>query len=161
MTETVQPVDIRTGADLAKALKVSPDEGVLVALLPDTLETVYSQEVPYYDRDDKFCHAVIADCGPWGHRMIDLQAPSGEDIKWWRVKEARPEGIDLIPIRWQGPIGELPERYLEKDGVVAIRFYQHGPFFFPKEKPVVRSETAEKETLEEAVAAVAEGVTNG
>lgn len=159
MFADIQPptvtVTARTGVEIAKALGVGLDEGVIVALLPDVIDEVTTQEVPIIDSKGERMHAIYFDCGSWGRRLVDIVGSDKKPVKWWRVKEAaKQEGKDLIPIRWHGPIGEIPERYLDR-GVTAIRFYQHGPFFFPMEQPKVKpNEMAEavEAVIGEAVA---------
>jgi hypothetical protein len=60
-------------------------------------------------------------------------------------------GADLIPTRWQGAIGEIPQEYFEKGYVLAVRFFQHGPFFWPLEQPKLKTDA----TLLEAADALA------
>lgn len=158
-TQEILLPPITSGVELAKRIGAATDEGVVVALFPDSLATVVTQQASVLDKKGEHFHVILADCGPWGVRLLDLQSPNESEVKWWRVKEAAGiEQTDLIPIRWEGPIGEIPERYFRPDAFLGVRFYQHGPWFFPLEKPVVQSEVAEAQTLDVAVEAVAEGI---
>ena len=153
---------VTSGVELAKRLGCELDEGVVVALLPDEIDEVLTYEIPYIDKKGERCHAVTTKCGPWGVRLLDVQSPNDQKFKWWNVKEiAAVEKVQLVPVRWQGPIGEIPARYLERGGVVGIRFNDHGPWFFPKEKPAVESEDAEVKTMVDAVAAVRDSLVAG
>jgi len=146
---------VENASQLTKMLGCDGDEGVVVAVFPEVIDEVVTQEISYLDKKGDHCHAVISQCGPWGQRCLDIQSPNDEPIKWWRVKEAAAiEKLNLIPVRWEGPISEIPERYFVEGYVLAIRFWAHGPFFFPKEKPVVKSEEAEAQQMEDALKAV-------
>lgn len=140
------------GVELAQSINARLDEGVVIAVMPAVIEEITTQEIPFIDKKGEYMHAVFADLGPWGVRMMDVISPNDERIKWWRVKGiAQDRGKDLIPIRWQGPIGEIPQQYFEKDYVLAVRFTQHGPFFFPGEQPKLKTDA----TLLEAADALA------
>jgi hypothetical protein len=145
--ETLDPAN---GLELAKMLGVDPFEGVIIAVIPAGIDEIYTQEIAHLDNKGGHCHAVLADLGPWGERMMDLVAPSGQDVKWWIVKSvAASEGRDMIPIRWEGAIAHIPDVYFNSGYVLAVRFYQHGPFFFPKEKPTLRTDTTLLEAADE------------
>jgi hypothetical protein len=141
-----------SGLEVATQLQVTHDAGVVVAILPDGIEEVTSREVPILDAHDQRMHLVEMHTGPWGIRAVDLISPYEEDVKWWRVKEAaRQESVDVIPIRWEGPIAEIPSKYFEEGVVLAVRFYQHGPWFWPLEQPRFEKEEAINAAIEEAL----------
>lgn len=147
----------RTGMDLVKRLGCAADEGVVVAILPERVEEITTREIPYLNKHGEYMHVVEMESDVWGMRVLDVVDERNTTMKWWQVKMAvRQEGLELVPIRWEGPIGEIPEKYFEakKDGsrpVLAIRFYQHGPWFWPLEKPVQAKDEAINEVIEEAV----------
>ncbi len=149
--EDSTPTPPRNGVELAKSINAPLDEGVLVAVFPDVIDEITTQEIPFIDKKGEYMHAVFADCGAWGRRMMDVISPNDERIKWWRVKGmAQDQGKDLIPVRWQGAIGEIPLMYFENGYVLAVRFTQHGPWFFCLEQPKLRTDSR----LEEAADAV-------
>ena len=144
-----------SGVELARMIGAALDEGVVVVLFPERLERIGRSEVSYLDRKGQHFTGVFADCGPWGVRLLELESPNESEVKWWRVKEAaQAEGADLVPVRWEGPIGEIPERYFRPDAVLGVRFWAHAPFFFPLEKPQVAAEeqTSEQDTRNDSVA---------
>ncbi len=133
----------KNGVELADTLGVRHDEGVVIAVLPAVLDEITTQEIPYLDSSGARCHVILADCAAWGERAVDVVSLGGEAIKWWKAKEAiSAAGKNPLPIRWQGPVGEIPQQYFENGYVLAVRFYQFGPFFFPLEQPQVRTDTA-------------------
>ncbi len=136
----------RNGVELAQRIGAALDEGVVVALFPERLGEVVHSEASYLDSSGNHCFAVASVLGPWGVRLLDVEAPNGEPIKWWKVREvASIETFDLVPVRWHGPIGEIPERYFRDDAILGVRFYHHAPWFFPGQKPdVAKTEKEEK-----------------
>jgi hypothetical protein len=157
-TQLELPLPITNGVELARRIGCNLDEGVVVALFPDTLSSVVTAEASILDKKGDHLHMLLADCGPWGIRLLDLQSVNGIDVKFWMVKEAAGiERTSLIPIRWEGPIAEIPERYFAPNAFLGVRFYAHGPWFFPGEKPTV-SETVKADT---ALQQAAEGLTSG
>lgn len=134
--------------ELAKHLEVPMDEGVVVALFPDKVE-----EVTVTAEEFNGCVGIIGKLGPWGPRLLDLDDPKTEEVKWWRVKEfAKMNGYDLIPTRYEGPIGEIPDRFFNEGTILGVRFYQTGPWFWPLEQPAVETEDAAQ--LEDVVDAL-------
>lgn len=132
-----QPV---SGMDLAALLEIDRDEGVLVAVFPEEIEEVVTKEIAFLDSKGDRYHVVLGQLGPWGERAMDVVSPNDVHVKWWRAV-AMMEGYDLIPIRWQGPIGEIPQHYFESKYVLGIRFYQYGPWFFPLEQPKLKTDS--------------------
>ncbi len=125
-----------SGAHLAKMLEVELDEGVVVAVLTEELDEVTTKEVPFVDKHGEYMHVVLFHSKAWGQRALDVIAPSDEKVKWWKAKNIiADQKLDTLPTRWEGPIGEIPQQYFDKDYVLAIRFYDSGPWFFPKEQP--------------------------
>ena len=156
--DTLSEVPITSGYELAKRIGVPADSGVVVALFPAVLETAVWQEASMLNSKGEHYSALFADCGPWGIRLLDIACPRGTDVKWWQVKEAaHVEEADLIPIRWEGPIGEIPDRYFRDDAVTGIRFYRHSPWFWPREKPILREEDTRSEQRESTVVVEGEG----
>lgn len=133
----------KSGYDLAQLLDCDRHEGVVVAVFPSVVDEVLTQEVPYVDKKGDRFHVVLAVAGPWGERLMDLQSPNDLRVKWWRVKEAAHVlRLDLVPVRWQGPIQEIPQQYFENGYVLGIRFVNHGPWFFPLEQAKLRTDSA-------------------
>lgn len=142
-----------SGAHLAKMLEADPTEGVVVAVLQEELDEVTTKEVPFVDGSGEYMHVVLMHSRHWGERALDVVASNEEKVKWWRAKAIiNDQKLEMVPIRWEGPIGEIPQQYFDKDYVLAIRFYDAGPWFFPKEQPSF----VVPEHLMEAVNAVAE-----
>jgi hypothetical protein len=143
----------QNGQDVMNALGLSPDQGVIVALFPDKLDDVGFSEQEY-EFHGKKAYGVVADLGHWGDRLLDVVTEPPTPIKWWQVKEfAAVCKLELLPTRWQGAITEIPERYFRGDGVLGIRLYEEGPWFWPLEKPVVNEA---KNPEEGAIAAAVE-----
>lgn len=140
-----------SGAHLARLLETELDEGVVVAVLQEEIEEVTTKEIPFTDKHGEYMHVVLFHTKNWGSRAMDVIAPSDEKVKWWKAKAMiADQKLDLLPIRWEGPIGEIPSTYFEKDYILAIRFYDSGPFFFPKEQPKMKV-NAELEAAVDAV----------
>lgn len=146
-TEHEQTKTPTSGYELAKMLGVSLYEGVLVAVLPTIIDEIVTQEIPWLDEKGDHYHCTIATIAPWGERVMDVISPNGKAVKWWRVKEML-DGRDIIPIRWQGPIGEIPQEFFDRDYVLAVRFWAHDPWFFPKEQPLVRTDSTLLDAVE-------------
>lgn len=141
-----------SGLELARLLQVDLDAGVIVAVFPDTIDEVVTQEVAVLDRKGNPMHIVLADVPGWGRRVIDLVSERNQPVRWWQVREAaRIAGINEIPTRYEGPIGEIPDRYFTAGYVLGVRFYRHGPLFFPLEQPRIAAEDAVNDIIAEAV----------
>lgn len=140
------------GMELAQQIGVPYDEGVVVALLTEPIERVTTREVPILDKKGRRMFLVEADIFAWGTRVLDLIGENVHSpVKWWRVKEvAAQEKVQLVPVRWEGPIAEIPTRYFEPGNVLMVRFYRCGPAFFPLEKPVVQESVKEAEAIQRA-----------
>lgn len=137
-----------SGSELAQQIGCRPDEGVIVALLTERIEKVTTREVPYVDKKGRPMYLVEAWMVGWGRRVLDLVSEGNERVKWWRVKEACDAGKgQMIPVRWQGPISEIPEKYFDPRNTLLVRFYGFGPSFFPLEKPVIQEDVAEAEAV--------------
>ena len=140
-----------SGYELAKAIDANPEETVVLAIFPEVIDEITTKELPYLDTKGEHMHACLVNAGPWGQRVIDVISPNEQPVKWWRVKAmVEGEKLDFVPIRWQGPIGEIPSQYFEKDYVLAIRFYQQGPWFFPKEQPQLKTDSTLLDAAEDA-----------
>lgn len=133
-----------SGYEMAMQIGASPEETVIVAVFPSVIEEITTKEIPFLDTKGDHMHVVLANCTEWGVRAIDVVSQNDQPVKWWRVKAMVSDlKIDFVPVRWQGPIGEIPSKYFEKDYVLAIRFYVNGPWWFPKEQPQLRTDTEE------------------
>jgi hypothetical protein len=144
-----------SGLELARMLDVDLDEGVVLFVFPETIEEVVTKEAPYLDKKGKPVHVVCANLLGTGQRAIDVVSPSGSPIRWWQAREAaRVAGITEATPRYEGPIGEIPERYFTAGYVVGIRFYKHGPIFFPLEQPTIAKEEAINDVIADAVEGV-------
>jgi hypothetical protein len=141
MTEMTKPL---SGAHLAELLECDWSEGVVVAVLPEVIEEITTKEIPFTDRADEYMHVLLCLTEAWGQRAMDVVAPNEEKVKWWKAKAMMvDQKLDLIPIRWEGPISEIPQMYFDRDYVLAIRFYDSGPWFFPKEQPTLKTDAVE------------------
>jgi hypothetical protein len=141
-----------SGTHLAKLLECEPDEGVVLAVFQEELEEVTTKEVPFTDSNGGYMHVVLVHTKHWGERALDVIASNEEKVKWWRAKAIiHDQKLDTVPIRWEGPIGEIPQMYFDKDYILALRFYDAGPWFFPHEQPTI----AVPEHLKNAVDALA------
>lgn len=149
--DVVEVAKLMSGYELAKAIGANPEETVMVAVFPSSIEEVTTKEIPFLDTKGDHMHVVIVHTPAWGARVIDVVSPNEQPIKWWRVKSmVADQKLDFVPVRWQGPIGEIPSDYFEKDYVLAVRFYQHGPWFFPGEKPDLRTDAVPADVPEPA-----------
>lgn len=127
----------KNGYDLATALAVDIGEGVEVGLFPGTVEEAELGE-PFRWSIKGRAMPVWGILGSWGRRLLDLVVEPSEDVKWWKVKQyAKAVGADLVPVRYEGPIVEIPERYFEPGTVLGVRLYSAGPWFWPLEKPAI------------------------
>lgn len=149
MQNSTYPPVPTSGYDLAKTIDCPLDEGVIVAVFPEIIESVHSVELPFLDSKGQKCRGVLVDVPGWGTRLLDIESPTGKPIKWWHVRNY--PDIQPIPERWHGPIGEIPSRYFEENYVLAVRFYQRGPWAFPRERPTITMEMEAKQQLEEII----------
>lgn len=123
-------IDPKTGAELAQSIGADLNEGVQIALFPDELsDAELGPEFTY--APGVTARAVIAKVGEWGTRVLDLVLDgSGKGVKWWKVRGyAKEEKMDLVPVTWQGPISEIPERLFSAK--MGVRFFNSGPWFWP------------------------------
>lgn len=145
-----------SGLNLATILELEPTTGVVVAVFPEVIEEVTTMEVPFTDKKDEYMHVVLCKTGAWGVRAMDVQSMEDEPIKWWRAKAIIADAkLDMVPVRWEGPLGAIPQVYFDNDYVLAIRFYDHGPWFFPKEQPKFKTEEAVEKAVNAYVAETA------
>lgn len=143
-----------SGADLARILETPLDEGVALAIFTEPVDEITTKEIPFTDKNGEYAHIVLVHTKHWGVRALDVLMPSDEKVKWWKAKNIiHDQKYDTVPIRWEGPISEIPKQYFEKDYVVGIRFYDAGPWFWPKEQP--------KFTVDDALAAAVDVVAKG
>jgi hypothetical protein len=141
----------RNSYELIKQLGATADEGILVFLFPSEISGVAltGQEHPY--EPGVKCWGILGEVGPWGTRLIDVVTEPYLDVRWWKVKDfARANGYDLIPDRWSGAIGDIPERYFNPGTYLGLRFYNAGPIFWPLQKPDVILDKSEEEARIEA-----------
>lgn len=125
----------KNGYDLATALAVGITEGVEVALFPGTVEEAELGE-PFRWSVKGSAMPVWGILASWGRRLLDLVVEPSEDVKWWKVKQyAKATGANLVPVRYEGPIVEIPEKYFTPGTVLGVRLYSAGPWFWPLEKP--------------------------
>jgi hypothetical protein len=133
-----KPLQGVTPSSIIESTGCDPGDGILVSLLNREITDVGTAEYDIEDGKNE-CPIMVVGRLDKSIRVMDLQQPSGRPVKWWRVKQAAARrGMDTIPIRWEGQIQDIPQRYLEGEGIVALRFYAHGPWFFPREQPVIR-----------------------
>lgn len=137
MSTSELPTPPKSGYELSLALKVNPTEGVEVALFPGTVEEAELGE-PFRWSVKSRAMPVWGILASWGRRLLDLVVEPSEDVKWWKVKQyAKAAGANLVPVRYEGPIVEIPERYFEPGTVLGVRLYSAGPWFWPLEKPAI------------------------
>ncbi len=152
---TTDPVKLprpNNGLELAQALGVESNEGVQVALFPDTVEDV-SLTGESFDWDKNVrAWGLVGNLGPWGPRLLDVVTEPDVDVKWWKVREfAKTNGFDHVPIRWEGAVVDIPDRYFAPGTILGVRMYNHGPWFWPLEQPTI-SEAADPEVDTIAIA---------
>src|SRR4051812_36139917 len=83
--------------ELVKSLGADPNEGVIVALFPSSVENVALSGESYAYAPNVKAWGVLGD---WGRdtRLLDLTTEPTLTIKWWKVKEfAAKYGYDLVP----------------------------------------------------------------
>lgn len=127
---TTSLVGPKNAWELCEEIGADKDEGVEVALFP--------VEVTEARLGDSFAWApgvvgipVFATCGEWGERLIDVVTEPSTKVKWWKVRNAGRElKVSWLPVSWQGPVSEIPEKYFS-DINVGIRFFNDGPWFWP------------------------------
>jgi hypothetical protein len=138
------------GFELAKALGVEHNEGVQIALFPDKVEKVALTGDSHGWDPGVQAWGLIGHLGPWGDRLLDVVTEPEVDVKWWKVVEfARANGYDHVPIRWAGAIIDIPARYFEEGTILGVRLYNHGPWFWPLERPLVTEEADPEDGLVE------------
>lgn len=149
MSEPEKPT---SGSHLAQILEVELEESVVVAVFPETIEEITTKEVPFTDGNNEYMHVALVTSKAWGVRAMDVLAPNEEKVKWWRAKAIiQDQKLDMIPVRYQGPIAEIPQSYFENDYVLAIRFVDAGPWFFPKEQLKTEVDARLEEAVDAAV----------
>lgn len=148
-----KPGQPKNAFELMTALGVKPDEGVQVAVFPDKVEEVALTGAEHPWGKSAKAWGVLGKLGPWGDRLLDVATSDDSPVKWWQVVEfARQNGYDTVPVRYSGPISEIPDSFFEKGYVLGVRFYNEGPWFWPLEQPVVTEAVSEEEaTLHSAV----------
>ena len=104
---------------------VPSDERVLIAVLPSSPEL--AGPVRFMGG------SVVKYRHPGGGvRVLDMDGGKGKlDTRWWKVvAAARSEGMDVIPVRYDGPAEDVPRRYLEEHPgeVVLLRLASRGPW---------------------------------
>ena len=119
-----------SGYELAEAIGADHNEGVQVALFPSEPEAA--------SLGGEFTHApgvvgrpVMAECGAWGSRLLDIVLEgTNKGVKWWQVRAyAKEHKLDLVPVSWQGAIVDIPAKYFCPE--MAVRFWNSGPWFWP------------------------------
>lgn len=146
-----------SGLELANQLGVKHDEGVQVALFPESVTDLHLTDawMPWGAKGEEKAYGVV---GNWMSqtRLIDLMAPG--DVKWWMVRNfAKNHGLDIVPVRWSGQITDIPAAYFAEGTVLGIRFSNHGPWFWPLEKPETQfEESDEQKEMRETVDAIKE-----
>lgn len=140
--------------ELYNYLGVPPAEGVVVAIFPRRIQRVALTGEEFSLDAGTDVRGVVANLGTFGgDRLLDLFG--GMDFKWWKVKEfAAFHGFELVATSYQGPISEVPDRFFDLgEGVLGVRFYQHGPWFWPGVQPEVElDEDAEERDVERLAA---------
>jgi hypothetical protein len=121
---------------LARLVGELADERVLIAVLPEAPRGIGYQRVRL---DVHEVVAVMYDHGPeYQRRLLDLDGPRAR-TRWWKVVAyARSEGLDTIPVRYDGPAADIPERFLtEHPGeVVLLRLASSGPWHVLERRPL-------------------------
>jgi hypothetical protein len=136
-----EPLPPANGEEIASRLGVFGDESVQIALFPEAVTDVRlsSDWIPWGKKGEHKAYGIICN---WMSqtRMLDLLVPSG-DVRWWQVRNfAKNNGLELVPTRWSGSIKKIPLQYFKPGTILGVRFYHHGPWFWPLEKPNIKSE---------------------
>jgi hypothetical protein len=144
---------MNSAAELLASLPgCDPDEGIVIAYFPCEVKDHYLlPELTMNWAPGQQAAPVCSDLGPWKERLLDIAVTLDSkellsvepEVTWGDVREAARElKLNEVPIRWHGPLSEVPYEYFEpKPGVwVGFRFYNHGPWFFPLEPAPKESE---------------------
>lgn len=129
-TELEPKAGPRRGSELADSIKAPMDTGVVVAIFPGQVTL----------RQEAFqgLMALFGTMGKAGERLLDVQGAKSENMRWWLVTRAASYfKCDLVPVVWSGAISEIPERYFAPGTYLGVRFYRHGPWFWPLEQPEI------------------------
>lgn len=127
---TVGSLGPRNGHELAQSIGSAEDEGVQVALFPcEPTEAALGEEFAY--APGVMAQAVFAELGYWGRRLLDIiLLDSNKGVKWWKVREyGKSIKAPFVPVNWQGPIVEIPDKYFVPE--LGVRFFNAGPWFWP------------------------------
>lgn len=132
-------IKVNSGNDLATLTGMEPNEGVIVAVFPETVEHVYLGDSFRID-EEHTAFPIMAKLPGWGDRLLDIVTEPASAVKWWKVRDlAKQRGLDMVPERWQGAVVDIPERFWADGYILGIRLYNEGPWFWPKEQPIVHN----------------------
>jgi hypothetical protein len=112
-------------SSIAKDLGISPDEGLLVAYLPELLNVLDYEIREAADTVTVYTQGVMA---------VEALSERERPIKWWKFKNyAREAGFNHPEPIWHGPAGDFRVQCLpdvpQPDGTnLAIRQYSRGPW---------------------------------
>lgn len=115
---------------LYRQLGLDPDERVLVTLLPEYPESVEGFVTDHSLGDKRYPVTLyVADLGPLGERVVDASVPSGKPVRWWQVTAiCRLEKADWLPIRYDGPVSDIPINLLTRSDYPMLRLSVGGPW---------------------------------
>ncbi len=121
----------RNAWELTESIGADQYEGVQVAIFPsEPSEAALGAEFAY--APGVIGTPVFATFEAWGPRLLDvLLNDTARGVRWWKVKEyARAHKVDYVPVNWQGPIAEIPDKFFANP-LTGIRFWSAGPWFWP------------------------------
>lgn len=132
-------IKVNSGVELATLTGMDANEGVIVAVFPDSVDHVYLGE-SFTSGLGTTAYPIMAKLPGWGDRLLDIVTEPASAVKWWKVRDlAKIRGLNLVPERWQGAVVDIPERFWADDYILGIRLYNEGPWFWPKEQLIVHN----------------------
>lgn len=128
--QSLTSIGPKSGFELAESIGADRTEGVQIALFPsEPTEEALGPEFAY--APGVIGRAVIATFADWGPRVLDIVLEgSNKGVKWWKVRDyAKDTKQSVVPVSWQGPIVDIPEKYFTP--AMGVRFFNSGPWFWP------------------------------
>jgi hypothetical protein len=136
MTDLIE--DLKRHIALHELIGTLRDQRVMIAVLPEMPELAPIVWTPRTDRGKALGLVLYQHRGEL--RVLDVESEDGSrGQRWWKVVAiARTERMDTIPVRYDGPASDIPERYLMEhpNEVVLMRLADRGPWFQLQRRPL-------------------------